>query len=398
MAVGVFNTAQIPEQLARASFSAMITRTQPNGQAPLFGLTALMKEEVASQIEHGFYGKTSFVAAAATAADANVISIAPNSNILVGMVFQNDATKENVLVTGVNGNTSIQVQRSLGNVAAQAIAGSANFWLVGNAYEESSLRPQSLIVTPDRFTNFTQIFRNTWTVSESTRATQLIAGGTAVEEARMDCATFHSVQMESAMLFGQRFQGSRNGQPFRTLDGIVSRITQSAPGNITTAGATTNYTQLEAAGDPVFNQVTNPAGLQERVMFVGGTARRVLHQIFRANGTYFIEDGNTSWGLQFDRFKLPRGSFNIIEHQLFNAYGTNSSWSKMAMMFDMNTFNLAYMAGRKTTSRDFNVGGSVVVDNGIDAVGGTLTTEVTCLVKNAPANGIIYNLTSGVAG
>jgi hypothetical protein len=38
------------------------------------------------------------------------------------------------------------------------------------------------------------------------------------------------------------------------------------------------------------------------------------------------------------------------------------------------------------------------VDNGIDAVGGTLTTEVTCLVKNPPANAQLTNFTAAAAG
>jgi hypothetical protein len=38
------------------------------------------------------------------------------------------------------------------------------------------------------------------------------------------------------------------------------------------------------------------------------------------------------------------------------------------------------------------------VDNGIDAVGGTLTTELTCVIKNPPANTVIYNLTAAAAG
>jgi hypothetical protein len=39
-----------------------------------------------------------------------------------------------------------------------------------------------------------------------------------------------------------------------------------------------------------------------------------------------------------------------------------------------------------------------LLDNGIDAVGGTLTTELTCLVKNPPANAVITNLTAGAQG
>ena len=70
----------------------------------------------------------------------------------------------------------------------------------------------------------------------------------------------------------------------------------------------------------------------------------------------------------------------------------------MAVGIDLNTFNLAYMTGRKTQSREFNISGGTAVDNGVDALGGTLTTELTCLVRNPQADGVIYNLTSGVAG
>ena len=38
------------------------------------------------------------------------------------------------------------------------------------------------------------------------------------------------------------------------------------------------------------------------------------------------------------------------------------------------------------------------VDNGVDAVGGTLTTELTNLVKNPAANAVLYGFTAGAAG
>lgn len=401
MAVGVFNTAVIPQDLAKKSFSAMITRLMPNGSAPLFGLTALLKEEMAYQIEHGFYSKTMLfpqmtLAANATNADA-VLTVVTTTNILPGMIMRADSSNENMLVTGVISPTQVAVQRSVGNVTPAAITSGVNLWMVGNAYEESSLRPASLIIIPERVTNLTQIFRNTWAVSETTRATMLIAGDTAVAESRQDCAAFHAVDIEKAFFFGQRYFGSRNNQPFHTMDGVISSITQKVPGNISTLGGTTSYSQLEAALDPCFNQVTDPKSIGERLMFVGGFARRVLHQIFRLNGTYFIEDGQTSWGLQFDSFKIPRGRFNIIEHPLFNAYGQSSTWAKMGIALDLSTFNSAYMQGRKTSNKEFNMDGATV-DNGVDAVGGTLTSELTCLVKNPAADAVLYNFTAGIAG
>ena len=114
----------------------------------------------------------------------------------------------------------------------------------------------------------------------------------------------------------------------------------------------------------------------------------MLNNIGRLNGTYQLVDGQTTWGLQFSTFKTARGTFRVIEHPLFN---TNSTWSKMAVVVDLSTFNLAYLGDRKTRSEES--GGE-----GTDAIMGSLTTELTSLVKNPPANAVIYNLTAGAAG
>lgn len=402
MAVGIYNTAALVQDLAEKSFDSAIMRLMPNGQAPLFGMTSMLKQEMARQIEHGYYSKTmlfpSLVTVGTTAIGATTITVVSTANIVPGMIMRADTTNENILITSVLSPTQVAVQRAIGTVTPASIVTATNLWMVGNAYEEASLRPQSLIILPQRIVNYTQIFRNSWAVSETTRATFLIAGDTAVAESRRDCGAFHAGDIEKAFFFGQMFMGTRNNQPFHTMDGLVSATTQRAAGNVTTLGATTNYTQLEAALDPCFNVATDPSGPSERLLFVGGVARRVLHQIFRANGTYFIEDGQTSWGLQFDSFKIPRGRFRIIEHPLFNAYGQAATWAKMAIAVDLNTFNKAYMTGRQTQNREYNGESGTVVDNGVDATGGTLTSELTCLVKNPDANAVLYNFTAGVTG
>lgn len=399
---GVFNTAQITQDLAKKSFAAMITRLMPNGTAPLFGLTALLREETAYQFEHGFFSKTmifpTMVVSAAGQTNVDVVfTVASTTNILPGMLMRVDTTNENVLVTGINGPTSVSVQRAVGTVAAAAIAASANLWMVGNAFEEASLRPQSMVIVPSRITNYTQIFRNTWTLSKTTAQTAVIAGSGNTAESRQDCAAFHAADIEKAFFFGQKFLGARNGNPFHTMDGLISIVTQNAAGNVTTLGGTTNYTQLEAALDPAFQQMTDPKVPNMRVLFCGGVARRVIHQIARLNSTYFIQGTETSWGLQFDTLKIPRGTFNIVEHPLFNAYGSASTWAKMAIAVDLATFNCAYLQGRKTENLEFNVNGQVV-DNGIDAQGGTLTSELTCLVKNPAANVMLLNFTAAAIG
>lgn len=407
MSTGIFNSGLVTQDLARKSFAAMITRLMPNGNAPLFGLTSMLSAETALQTEHGFFTKTMLFpqltcsAAGQTISDT-IFTVTNTNNILTGMIMRVDSTGENILINAILSPTQVSVQRGVGSVSSVAIGASVNLWQVGTAFEESSLRPNALAINPVRVTNLTQIFRNTWAISDSVRATKMIAGDTNIAENRQDCAAFHAADIEKGLFFGQKFAGSRNGQPFRTMDGIYSIVSNLAyypstyaAANITVAGGTTNYTQFEAAFDPAFNQATDPKVANERVMFVGGTAKKVINNIGRLNGTYYMVDGQTSWGLQFSTIKIARGTFRILEHPLFN---TNASWSKLGIAVDLSSFNLAYLGDRKTQNKEFNLNGNDAADNGIDAVGGTLTTELTTVIKNPPAFAIMTNFTAAAAG
>lgn len=407
MSTGLFTSANLTQDLAKKSFAGLITRLMPQGSAPLFGMTAMLGSETAVQTEHGFFTKTMLfpqltLSGGGQSAVDTVFNVVTTNNILPGMIMRVDSTFENVIVNSVLSLTQVNVSRAVGSTSAQAIAGSVNLYQVGNAFEESSLRPNALNINPVRITNLTQIFRNTWGISDTIRATLMIAGESNQAESKQDCAAFHAVDIEKALFFGQKSQGTRNGQPFRTMDGLINIVGNLAyypssysAANVNVAGGTTNYTQLENFLDPVFNQSTDPKVANERVLFVGGTAHKVINTIGRLNGTYFLSDGQTSYGLQFSSFKTTRGMFRLIEHPLFN---TNPSWSKMAVAVDLSTFKTAYLGDRKTQHRGFNEDGKEATDNGIDAIGGTLTTEMTCVVKNPPANAIIYNLTVGAAG
>lgn len=403
---GLFNTSHFTQDLAAKSFAAMITYLMPQGSAPLFAMTSMMKSETALAVEHGFFTKTMLfpemtLGAAVADGTASTFTVVSTANIIAGMLFRADETGENIMINAVLSSTSISVTRGVGTVAAAAISNSTKLFQVGNAFEESSVRPNSLNITPVRITNYTQIFRNTWAISGSAAATQVIAGDSTEAENRTDCAAFHAADIEKAIFFGQKSIGTRNGQPFRTMDGLISIVgnltyypSSYVAANVFAAGATTNWTQLEAMLDPVFNQSTDPKSANERMLFVGGAAKRVINNIGRLNGTYQLVDGQTNWGLRFATLNTARGRFQLIEHPLFN---TNSSWAKMAVGVDLSTFKVAYLGNRKTQNKEFNKDGSVS-DNGIDAVGGTLTTEMTLIIKNPPANNVITNLTAAAQG
>jgi len=400
MSVGLLTSATTVQNLNALSFSQMITRLMPNGTAPLFGLTSLLKDETASNIEHGYYSKSMVFASVtlgAAVADGVVttLTVVSTADIVVGDMLMAASTLEIMLVTAVTNATTLAVQRGVGTVAAAAVSNGVVLYTVGNAFEEGSVRPVASSILPVRNVNNTQIFRNSWAVTKTAAAIPQIAGAGYVGESKSDCAMFHAQAIEKALFFSQKYMGTRNGMPFHTMEGIIPRVTAAAPGNIVTLGATTNWTQFEAALDPTLQTVTDPKSGNIRTMFVGGTARRVIHNIARMNSTYQITGDKTEWGLQIDTIRTPRGVFEMIEHPLFNAYGATSAWAKMAIICDLNAFSLAYL--RRTDDASYNASGALV-DNGIDAEGGTLTTELTCLIKNPSAFGVLYNFTAAAAG
>jgi hypothetical protein len=383
------------------SYAQAITRLMPNGTAPLFGLTSLLKDETAKDIEHGYFSKTMIfpfavlnMAGGAAAGVTTLVTVA-YQNLVPGDLLLNERTNEVMLVLTTPSSTGLTVQRAVGTIAAAAMVQSDNLRQVGNAFEQGSVRPQAVSILAERYLNFTQIFRNSWAVTKTAAAVPQIAGAGFVAESKQDCAAMHAQAIEKSLIWGQKFMGTRNGQPFHTQEGIIPRIVASAPGNVSTQLATTNWTQFEAALDPTLQTVTDPKGGNIRTMFVGGTARRVMHNIALLNSSYQITSSETEWGLQIDTIKAPRGTFEIIEHPLFNAYGGASLWSKMAIICDLNSFSLAYL--RKTSDASYNSNGALV-DNGVDAEGGTLTTELTSCIKNPAAFGVIYNFTAAAPG
>jgi hypothetical protein len=166
MGTGIFVSSQFTTDLAAKSFAGMLTRLMPNGSAPLFAMTSMLSEDTALQYEHGFFTKTMLFPEAtlnAAVADgvATTFTVVSTTNLLPGMILRADATGENVIVNTVVNATSITVSRGIGTVAAIAIGNGTKLFQVGNAYEEASVRPNSLNIVPVRITNYTQIFRNT---------------------------------------------------------------------------------------------------------------------------------------------------------------------------------------------------------------------------------------------
>jgi hypothetical protein len=386
-----------PDYLPK-SYVGQLIKYSPGGMSPLFQLTAMTGEGKCVSVEHGYMTKTLVfpsMTLGAAVADGTVttFTVGSTANVLKGDMFRVQSTGEIVRVSSIVSGTSVTVLRGVGQIAAAAISSGVVLYAVGNAHEQGSLRPASRLMNPVRVLNHTQIFRNSWQLPRTVAAITPTVGGSLPSESKEDCFFFHAADIEKALIWGQKYGAVVDGQYMTAMDGVVETVRRLAPAaNTTTMGSTTNYTQLQAALDPGFNTVVMGSNTNERVFLAGGKAVTVVNDIGRLSGQYQIVEGATSFGLKFTQFRTARGVFRMIEHPLLN---TNTAWAAMAISVHLGSLKICYLS--KTSHMEYGAT-NVPVDNGIDAIGGTLTTELTLENLNPSAHCVLYGFTAAAAG
>lgn len=389
----IFDTAYIVPENIVPSYLGNIIRLMPNGTAPLFAMLGMVPAKSVTNILHGYWTKTMPFpkVEVTTGMDANIGTvIGENKDIIPGAILQSP-TGENMLVISITDTTHLQVIRSFGSVASAPVAAGDILYQIGNAHEQGSYRPNAINLQPELVNNYTQIFRNSWSITRTASKIAEFVGGGETAESKQDCAASHNRDVETALFFGQMKQTIFKNQVMTSMDGIESVIRKYAPQNIHTAGATTDYDQLEEMLDSVFDITSDPKVGNVRTLFTGAKGLKVINNIGRLSGEYQLADGQTSFGLQFRTFKTTRGTFNLVEHPILNS---NPAWAAKAFVVDLSSMDLAYLT--QTESKNYGEDGKPV-ENGLDAVGGDLLTEVTTEFKMPSSMAVISNLTQAAA-
>lgn len=394
ISTGLFNTLTgNPAELNARSFASQILRRYPNGSAPMFALTSQTGRSRAKTSTHGYFTKTLSFTTITLAAGVLIgdvaMTVPTTAGIVVGQLFYNTRTKENVRTSAITSGTVLGIQRAFGRIAAAAMDIGDVLIPVGTAYEEGSLRPVAKRLTTTYVPNYTQIFRNAWALTATARASLQEMGISNIAENRQDCAMFHSIDIESAIIWGQPVMDTSGNAPVHATQGVLDAMRQYAPSNITAAAATTSYDQLIAMFEPAFEYSTNLGDSRTRVAFTDKVASRVINAIALKSGQVNFVNTQTSFGMKFTQFNFGRGTINMVEHPLLNGLGQTGSM----LVMDMPSLKLAYMEGRDTVPENYGVDGKSA-DNGQDAVGGSLTTELAVELINPYANVYITGLTA----
>ena len=205
----------------------------------------------------------------------------------------------------------------------------------------------------------------------------------------MDFMWFHAVSIETAILFGTKSPDdigdtapTYNARPITTMDGIENSIRNFAPSNIIAAGATTTMVQLSGMLEPVLDYQTNMSDSNERIIYCGKTALKVINDLGKLDSQNTSDVDETVFGQRFRMFRTTRGDFKVIEHPLLN---TTPNRAKMAFVMDFRAFDLRWL--RETTKED-------IKGTGKDEDAGVITSELTLEFKNPFACAVIHNLTA----
>lgn len=395
---GFFHTGFNPDTLNTRSLAHTILRLYPNGSAPLYALTGEAKKgRKAVASTHGYHAKhyamSSLTVNGAIIAATTTLVVDATAGIVPGMTFQIPLTRELIRVNTVTNATTLQVDRAFGRIAAGAIADNDVLKLAGNSQIEASNRPIARSMATIYVPNYTVILRNAWHITATARASLAQSGFNNIAESKLDCAEFHSTDIEGSLLWGQAVQPATDattGNPIHATQGLVDAIYQYASGNIQTAGGTTSYSQLVSLAEPMFAHSTSKTGggLKERTLFCDSLAMKVFHDIGIASGQVTMNTKQTTFGMQFMEFRMYKGVLRLLEHPLLNETATSTG---IAIGVDLTSIGLAYMEGRDVKREDYN-GSADGSNNGTDAEGGSLTTEFATEFLSPQTCGVINGL------
>jgi hypothetical protein len=333
------------------NFREMILWRSPNGQAPLTALLSKMASEKVDDPEYNWWeeelnstrvilnGVMNTVTTTVVVVVADALLLVPGDMLLVET--SDATTAEIVRVNGVASDTTFDVIRAQGGTSAAAIPTSTGITKIGNSYAEGSTSPSVSNRNPTKLTNYLQIFKTAYEITNTAKMTRTRTGDPLKNDKKRKMFD-HSVAMEFAFLFGKpiEFTGA-NGKPQRLTGGLRHFITSNA----TVFSTTPTETTFLNAVTPVFN--FDGGGGNERIIFAGNGALTSLNKLAKAGMQVRTDDVVKLYGMQLQRWIIPQGTFLLKTHPLMNTHAryTNS-------MFVVDPSALKYRFLRDTKMED----------------------------------------------
>ncbi len=256
-------------------------------------------------------------------------------------LIKNTRTGEIMRVTSVNYSTNtLTVTRGAGATAAAAILDNDWLLVIGPAFEEGSKSGDSNTTKLVKVTNYSQIFKTKFGVTQTENASKLYLStnpGGDLRYLRAKYGIEQAKKIERAYWFNEKKEVTGpDGKPLRLTGGILEAITSA--GNVQDeAGSSLTETEFRT----FLQNYAFKYGSSEKYFFCGNIVLGYLEG-FAANKLYIVPNDKT-YGVEVRRYQSSFGTLNIVRHPMFE-----NQYAGIGVVLDLSTIKHCPLNGRDT--------------------------------------------------
>lgn len=321
---GLRGTGEFTSDFRPKNYRELFTLLEPNGNAPLNAMLAMGSSEPTDDPEYknfrdelperklkvnGAVASTSTTAVTIDASDDNKFAIK-------GAIVVNSETGEVMHVTADTTATTLTVARNIGGTSHQ-IADNADLFIAGFAAQEGGTSPTAISFDATVSSNFTQIFRTAFAVTNTMQSTYLRTGD-KLDEAMTKALKLHMSDIERAMFFGQKHEANGStAQPTRYTGGLLNSLSNVV--DITTDyasyGGNAAGKMTEEGFDSLLISTVFKFGSKQKIAFVGENVANHLQQYGKDRWQPTAMEG--AYGVNLTRYNTFAGDLMVHLHPQF---------------------------------------------------------------------------------
>jgi hypothetical protein len=357
------------------SFREKILWLDPHGDTPIFGLSSKAGKYPVKDPEYAWWAETQTlvrlqVNGALGAGDTTVVvdsadptsstmSVAygtashlkPGDLLLVepAAASLGSFNPEIIRVISVISDTAFNVERGVGGTTAASIDNDVYLLLIGSSYAEGTGVPSAVSRNPIKFSNYTQIFKDSYELTGTADKTEARTGSPWSNDKKRKMFD-HSRAIESTLLYQvtkNETTGS-NGKPLRTTAGLRGFVPSA---NVTAYTVAVTTTTLLDALEPIYSFTGGGLGGDTRIGFGGNAALLEMGKIIKGDSDVTIELGEKIklWGIDFRELIMPWGRLLLKSHPLLSRHPV---FKKSIYIMDFGAVKWAPLTGRDTKTYD----------------------------------------------
>tara|TARA_B100000424_G_scaffold271358_1_gene273760 strand:+ start:5263 stop:6453 length:1191 start_codon:yes stop_codon:yes gene_type:complete len=349
---GMRGTGEFSSDFRPKNYRELFTLLEPNGNAPLNALLSMGSSESTDDPEYKNFRDelpervltTSAAVADTTTGTVPVSNGDDNKYAISGAILVNQTTGEVMHVTADYSATNVVVTRNIGGTSHQ-IASGAKLFVAGFAAAEGASSPTAITFDATVASNYTQIFRTAFQVTNTLGSTYLRTGD-KMDEAMTKALKLHMSDIERAMFFGKKHEanGSTNA-PTRYTGGLINSMTNVT--DITTdyasyGGASAGNMTEEGFDDLLISSVFK-FGSKQKIAFVGETVANHLQQIGKNRWRPTAIEG--TYGVNLTQYETFAGDLMVHLHPQFRQL---AHMKTSMVVVDFPYLSYRYLEGRDT--------------------------------------------------